>query len=93
MRHLFLLAFVFSSCVLPAQDQIIYLTGEMDYVTKIIGVQNDSLVYLSSKKYKKVPLTLIQGYYVTITTEENLARKFRERKRDYFAVEQKRKVR
>ncbi|MBN1181003.1 MAG: hypothetical protein JXB49_01865 [Bacteroidales bacterium] len=70
-----------------AQDQIIYLNGEEDYVDKIVEVKNDSLTYITFKKYKKAPLYLVKGYYLTIDTRENMKKGYFRREREYFEID------
>ena len=72
---------------IKAQDQIIYLNGDKYYVDKIIGIQNDSLIYSYFKKTRKIPLTRVKGYYVTIDTKENLKKGFYKREREYHKID------
>jgi hypothetical protein len=72
---------------LSAQDQIIYLNGDKNYVDKIEGIENDTLIYISFKKTRKAPLKIIEGYYLTINTKENLKRGYYRRDRTYHEID------
>lgn len=86
MRYLIFFLLVLSTQI-QAQDQIMYLNGDENYVDQIIEIQNDSLVYSFFKKTKKVPLTDVKGYYITIDTKENLKKRFYKREREYHKVD------
>lgn len=87
LRYLILLFLCIVSFKINAQDQIVYLNGDKDYVDKIDTVQNDSLLYVSFKKTLKVPLSKVKGYYQTINTKENLKKRYYKREREYFAID------
>lgn len=86
MRYL-VLFFIVYSIQIHAQDQIIYLNGNEHYVDHIIDIKNDSLKYSSYKKTKKVPLTEVKGYFITIDSRENLKKRFYKREREYHVID------
>ncbi len=77
----------FSFINIKAQDQVVYLNGDKDYVDEIVKVENDSLIYCSFRKTYKVPLENVLGYFLTVETKENMKKGFYRREREYFEIQ------